>query len=239
VRRPSIPSPLTVLLALALAASGALAAEGPSAGAGPGFLFSTLPAAETALGASWARLRGEAEQRFPTLAFTRVEDLHLTLVYVGAWRHEELDRLRGLTRLVPGEPALLTPSVATLGQDRHVVAIDLGGAAAGWAEAVVAAKAELVRLGLKAPDRYDATFRPHVTLAAARHRPPTEADRRALDAFAAWLEERVAADPAAFTVAVGPGSPVRLWVAGAPRPPGAPAYVAVEELAAPPDEIRR
>lgn len=227
-------TPLLALLALALAAAGAVAAEGPSAGAGPGFLFSTLPAAETALGASWARLRGEAERRFPALALTRVEDLHLTLVYVGAWRPGNLDRIRALAQLVPAQPVLLTPSVAALGQERHVVAVDLGGAPAGWAAAVVAAKAELVRLGLKAPDRYDGSFRPHVTLAAARHRPPTEADRRALGAFAAWLEERVAAAPAAFTVAVAPDSPVRLWVAGAPRPPDAPAYVAVEELLAAP-----
>ena len=231
------PRPLAALLALALT-TGALAAEGPSAGAGPGFLFSTLPCAETALGREWERLRGEAERRFPTLALTRVEDLHLTLVYVGAWRREDLGRLRALTRLVPAEPAVLTPSVAALGRERQVGAVDLGGASAGWAEAVVAAKAELVRLGLKAPDRYDGSFRPHVSLAAARHRPPTAADRRALGAFRRWLEKRIGADPARFTVAVGPESPVLLWVAGTPRPPDAPAYVAVEELLAAPEAPR-
>lgn len=223
---------------LLAAAADAAVREGPPAETGPGFLFSTLPCAEPALGATWARLRGEAERRFPELAFTRVEDLHLTLVYVGAWRHGDLDRLRPLTHLVPGEPAVLTPSVAALGQERHVVAVDLGGAPAGWAAAVVAAKAELVRLGLKGPDRYDATFRPHVTLATARHRPPTAADRRALGAFRRWLEKRIAADPARFTVAVGPESPVLLWVAGTPRPPDAPAYVAVEELLAAPEAPR-
>jgi 2'-5' RNA ligase len=224
---------LAGFLALSLATA-ALAAEGPSAGAGPGFLFSTIPCAETPLGREWARLREEAERRFPALAMTRAEDLHLTLVYVGAWRQQDLERLRALTHLVPGEPAVLSPSVAALGRERQVIAVDLGAAPAGWAEAVVAAKAELVRLKLKAPDRYDGSFRPHVSLAAARHRPPTAADRRALGAFRRWLEKRIAADPARFTVAVGPESPVRLWVAGTSRPPGAPAYVAVEELLAAP-----
>ncbi|HNZ96947.1 MAG: hypothetical protein GX178_03980 [Acidobacteria bacterium] len=220
----------TLALVLLLALPG-----GTTAASGSGLLFAAIPCAETPLGRSWEALRDEAARRFPTLALTEVEDLHLTLVYVGAWRPDDLAPLRELTRLLPGEAVTLTPEVATFGVRAEAVVIELLGAPPAWKEAVVAAQADLVRRELKAPDRWDGSFRPHVTLALARHRPPTGADRRALRAFGAWLARKIAADPSRFAVPVGPDSPAALWQTRAARASGTPAFAAVEapEAAAP------
>ena len=43
---------------------------------------------------------------------------------------------------------------------------------------------------------------------------------------------KAAAAPASFSVSLGPESPVRLWLAGLPRPAEAPEYVDVESLPA-------
>ena len=54
-----------------------------------------------------------------------------------------------------------------------------------------------------------------------------------LEALRSWVAAKAAADPGSFTVALGPGTPVRLWLAGLVRPAGAPEYVDVEAGAAP------
>ena len=46
-----------------------------------GSLFSAIPCADTPFGAEWARLLPAAQARFPGLKLTRVEDLHVTVVY--------------------------------------------------------------------------------------------------------------------------------------------------------------
>lgn len=222
------------LLALALAlASCAGAPVGTSAAsvAAAGNLFSTIPCAETELGRTWARLLPEAGVRFPGLELTEVDDLHVTVVYVGpGWRHEDLGRIRALALVAPREPFTSRPSVARFGATGHVVVAELADAPAAWRAAVDAAKAEMNRLGLKRPDRYDAGFRPHVTLAASRRRPPEATDAAELEAFREWVSGRTAAAPASFSVSLGPETPVRLWLAGLPRPAEAPEYVDLESL---------
>jgi hypothetical protein len=81
------------------------------------------------------------------------------------------------------------------------------------------------RLGLKKPEGYDAAYRPHVTLGSTRNNPPDPAEAAALDAFRSWIAAKAAAAPVRFTVTVGPDTPIRLWLAGTARPPGAPEYV--------------
>jgi len=199
-----------------------------------GNLFSTIPSAGTPLGRAWARLLPEAAARFPGLKLTQVADLHVTVVYVGAgWKTEELERIRGLALVAPRESRSIRPELVRFGATGHVVVAELREAPASWLSAVAAAKAEMNRLGLKKADRYDAEFRPHVTLASARNRPPDASEAMALDALRAWVAEKSAAQPDAWVVPLGPGSPVRLWLAGLERPAGAPDYVDLESLAGP------
>jgi 2'-5' RNA ligase len=196
-----------------------------------GNLFSTIPCAGTPLGRAWARLLPEAAARFPDLKLTRVEDLHVTVVYVGpGWRTEDLGRIRELALVAPGETATIRPEIVRFGANGHVVAAELRGAPTSWLSAVAGAKAEMNRLDLKKPDRYDTQFRPHVTLASARNRPPAASESAALDALRAWVAEQAAAEPGAWVVPLGPDSPVRLWLAGLERPAGAPEYVDLESL---------
>lgn len=221
------------------AAGPAAQAPGPATAApapapAPGNLFSTIPCGETALGRTWARLLPEARTRFPGLDLTKREDLHVTVVYVGpGWKHEDLERVRALALVAPREPFVSRPEIVRFGATGHVVVAELKDAPAAWRDAVGAAKAEMNRLGLKKPERYDAEFRPHVTLATSRRRPPEAADAAELDAFRAWIAAKAAAAPASFTVALGPGTPVRLWLAGLVRPAGAPEYVDAEAGAPP------
>lgn len=223
---------LVPALALALAAcAGAPVSATAASVAAEGNLFSTIPCAETELGRTWARLLPEAGVRFPGLKLTKVEDLHVTVVYVGpGWRHEDLGRIRPLALVAPREPFTSRPSVARFGATGHVVVAELADAPAAWRTAVAAAKAEMNRLGLKRPDRYDAEFRPHVTLAASRRRPPEATDAAELEAFREWIAGMATAAPASFSVSLGPGTPVRLWLAGLPRPAGEPEYVDLESL---------
>jgi len=200
-------------------------ARAPEARPG-GALFSTIPCAGTSLGREWSRLRGEAEARFPGLSLTQVEDLHITIVYIGeGWRVEDLDRIRAHALVGPREPVSFRPEVVRFGRNNQVVVVELHGAPEAWLASVVAAKDTLNRLGLKRPESYDAAFRPHVTLASARRSPPDSADSSALEGLRTWLAQQVATDERWFTVTVGPHTPVRLWLAGTARPPGAPAYV--------------
>lgn len=198
-----------------------------------GALFSTVPCADTPLGREWSALRAEAEALFPGLRLTRVEDLHLTVVYVGdGWKLEDLDEIRAHALPRPRETASLRPEVVRMGRHGHVVAVELHGAPAAFTEAVIAAKGEMTRLGLKKADRYDGTFRPHVTVASARSSPPGEAEEAALEALRSWLAAKAAFDPSRFALTIGPETPVRLWLAGTPRPPGSAAYVDLDDVPA-------
>lgn len=209
-------------------------ASRPESRAHPGgALFSTIPCADTPIGRAWSELRAEAGARFPGLKLTRVEDLHLTVVYVGdGWKVEDLEEIRARARPGPRETASLRPEVVRMGRHGHVVAVELHGAPEPWVEAVIAARGDLTLRGLKKADRYDATFRPHVTVASATISPPGEAEAAALEELRSWLAAKVAVDASRFALVVGPGTPVRLWLAGTPRPPGSADYVDLDEVLA-------
>jgi hypothetical protein len=194
-----------------------------------GALFSVLSLAGSPLESEWSRLRPDAGAKFPGLELTATADLHVTIVYVGPdWKIEDLDRVRPLALIVPATTGRLSPEVVRMGRNDQVVAVELHGAPVAWSDSVVAAKRELNRLGLKNGDGYDSSFRPHVTLAEARHSPPTAADGVELAEFAKWISSKVAGAPEAFSVTVGPGSRLALWLAGATRPEGGGEYVSVE-----------
>ena len=196
-----------------------------------GNLFSAVSFAKSPFGAEWTRLRADAQARYPDLRLTRVEDLHITVVYIGAdWKPEDLDRIRARALVVPAIPVRHTPEVVRLGRNNQVVAVELHGTSTLWADSVIAAKDVLNRLGLKKPEGYDTNFRTHITLAQARHTPPTPADSTALAGFLSWMGSKVAENPQKFTVTVGPTTRVLLLLAGATRPEGAPEYVTVEEF---------
>lgn len=227
-----------IVLALGAPLAGCTAPPGPQVTAAPvaatahpgGSLFSTISCAQTPLGREWATLQPEAAARFPSLRMTTVEDLHITVVYVGpGWKLEDLDRIRALALVAPREVATFRPEAVQLGRNAHVVVVEMHDAPESWSTAVVAAKAEMNRLGLKKPERYDATFRPHVTLASARNNPPSAAEGAELEELRSWIAGRIAADPTRWTLSIGPGTPVRLWLAGTERPAGAPEYVDVDD----------
>ena len=196
-----------------------------------GNLFSAVSFADSAFGVEWSRLRDEAQARYSDLKLTKVEDLHITVVYIGGdWKPENLDRIRAHALVVPAVPVRLTPEVVRLGRNNQVVAVEMHGTSTVWADSVVAAKDVLNRLGLKRPEGYDTNFRAHITLAEARHSPPTEADSTALAGFLSWIGSKIAEKPRTFTVTVGPATRVHLLLAGATRPDGVPEYVTVEDF---------
>lgn len=198
-----------------------------------GFLFSAISFAESAFGVEWSRLRAEAQVKFPELKLATAGDLHITVVYIGGdWKAEDLDRIRAHALVVPASPGRMTPEVVRMGRNNQVVAVEEHGAPQAWTDSVIAAKSEMNRLGLKKPDNYDASFRTHITLAEARHNPPSAADSTALAGFAAWITPKVAEAPAKFSVEVGPRTRIQLLLAGATRPEGAPEYITVEEFLA-------
>lgn len=220
------PAPTSAPGSSASAPAGAAGPEEPASG----FLFSAIPLAGSPLARAWSVWRAEALAAFPRLELTLPEDLHVTVVYVGPWRRETLPALRTRAQVRPSSEVRLSPAVARFGREGQALVVELSPATRGWSDAVVAAKAELNRLGLKRPDRYDETFRPHVTLAEARRGEPTEETGADLAACETWLRARLAADAAAFTVTFGPETPVVLLVAGLDRPAGAPRYLPVDEL---------
>jgi 2'-5' RNA ligase len=160
-----------------------------------------------------------------------VEDLHITIVYIGgSWKLEELDEIRAHALVGPHETVTLRPEIVRMGRNGHVVAVEMHGVPEAWKASVIAARGELSRLGRKKTDAYDAEFRPHVTLASARHSPPDATDVAALEELRSWLVARVAADPRPYSVTIGPDAPVRLWLAGTQRPPGGPEYVDLADV---------
>jgi 2'-5' RNA ligase len=196
-----------------------------------GNLFSAVSFADSAFGVEWSRLRAEAQARYPDLKLADKEDLHITVVYIGGdWKPEDLDRIRAHALVVPAIPVRCTPEVVPLGHNNQVVAVELHGTPTAWADSVVTAKDALNRLGLKKPESYDTNFRMHITLAQARHTPPSQADSTELAEFLSWMGSKVAGDPQKFTVTVGPTTRVLLLLAGASRPQDAPEYITVEDF---------
>jgi len=158
-----------------------------------------------------------------------VEDLHVTMIYIGKdWAVEDLPQLRRAMAVVIREPVRLSPDIAIIGRNRHVVVVDLIGLPQALLDQVFAVKAELNRVGLKKPETYDAAFRPHVTLAEAKDSPPTAEQALELNSFQAWIAGRL--DLPTLNLALEPEMPIRLLLAEASRPAPIPEYITVERF---------
>jgi 2'-5' RNA ligase len=208
----------------------ALAATGTpvfAAGPGRGLLFSALLFERTPLAERWAALRPEAEALFPAIKLKAVADLHVTIVYIGAdWDAGKVAYLRQEVALPLKESVALTPEVAFFGRNGRVVAIELKGFPADLERRVIELKKRLSAAGVKQPEAYDGSFRPHVTIAEARSSPPSADEALQLEAFRRWLIPRLYL--ASLPVMLGPEMPVRWLLADAPRPDPIPEYVPVE-----------
>jgi 2'-5' RNA ligase len=222
---------LSCLLSLAAAGS-AVVKSGITALENPpprGNLFSAILFGATPLGRRWAALRPQAEKLFPALKMKAVEDLHVTVVYIGRdWAAENLPLLRRAMADVISAPVRLAPGIAIIGRNRHVVVVDLKGLPQPMHDRVVRIKEELNRAGLKKPEAYDASFRPHVTLAEAGDKPPTEEQAQQLNAFQAWIAGRL--DLSTLDIVLDPALPVQLLLAEASRPAPIPEYITVESF---------
>lgn len=222
---------LFCLLALASAGSDA-AKSGMTAKASlpaRGNLFSAILVGDTPLGQRWAALRAEAEKLFPALKMKAVEDLHVTVIYIGAdWAVGDLPRLRRAMADAIGEPVRLTPGIAIIGRDRQVAVVDLKGLPQSMHDRIVRLKAELNQAGLKKPESYDASFRPHVTLAEARDKPPTAEQAQQLNAFQAWIAGRL--DLSTLDIVLEPAMTIQLLLAEASRPAPIPEYITVDRF---------
>lgn len=213
------------------AAVGSLpAGEGQAAEAGDqGQLFSAYLFDRTPLGERWAGLRPEAEALFPALKLKAVPDLHVTVVYIGEdWDAEKLSRLRQAVTLPVSEPVSLAPAIAYFGRSDRVIAVELKGLPEELSRRVAGIKTSLSAAGMKKPEAYDGSFRPHVTLAEARSIPPTPEEARQLEAFRLWVSQRL--ELPTLKVALDPAMSIRWLLAAAPRPTPVPEYIAVEDF---------
>ena len=193
------------------------------AGIERGALFAALRVGGGELGRRWGALLAECRRRFPELKPKAVEDLHVTVAYLGhGWREADLERVRATTRLELPEPPKASLEVVRMGHRQRVVALELRGLPERIAAEVIQAKARLVALGLKRPEAQDGLFRPHVTLAERRGEP----GGRALPAFAEWVGASL--DLPSLVLDLGPATPQVLLLAGATRPLPGPDYLDVE-----------
>lgn len=203
-------------------------AEARLAGLGvqKGSLFSALPFGQTPLGARWAQLRPEAGARFPNLKLKATEDLHATLVYLGAgWRLGCLARIRDLALPAPPPGFQLLPEAVRMGRGGRVVALELHGVSKAWEANLIEGRRHLAEAGLRKAEEHDATLRLHVTLVETGHRGPSPQESADLDRFRAWIGPAFGIP---FLLDLSPVPPPQLWLAGASRPIGAPAYLRLE-----------
>jgi len=220
------------LPALAQDRGGAAAVNSPS---GRGLLFSAFLFDRTLLGERWAVLRSEAEALFPRLKLKAVADLHVTVVYIGKdWDAGKLALLRQAVSIPLRDAIPLVPEIAYFGRNNRVVAVELKGLPEELCARIIGLKQELSQAGLKNPEAYDGSFRPHVTIAEARNSPPTEQEVRDLEGFREWVVPRL--DLPTMKLALDPAMPVQWLLAAAPRPAPVPDYITVESFLAKDEE---
>ena len=194
-----------------------------------GFLFSAILFDNTPLGERWAQLRPEAEELFPHLKLKAVADLHVTIVFIGKeWDVEKLAVLRETLSIPIEETIRLIPEIAYFGSNNRVIAVELKGIPEDLLERIIGMKMKLNEAGLKSPDKYDDSFRAHVTIAEARDRPPTPEQARELQAFQEWIRPRL--DFSTLEVVLDPTMPIQWMLAGATRPTPIPEYITVESF---------
>ncbi len=194
-----------------------------------GFLFSAISFSDSPLGMLWAGLRPQAQIRFPNLKMKRVEDLHITIVFIGSeWKEEDLTRIRAHALVNPQGNTTVDSELVTLGRNDQVLALELHGAPQAWVDLVVEAKGQLNKLELKKPDAFDTSFRAHITLAESRHARPTPEEITELKAFKSWLRDPLHNALEEQPLRIGVHTPVRLMLAGVMHSEDGPDYITLE-----------
>jgi 2'-5' RNA ligase len=210
------------LLALAM-----ISAHASAASPARGLLFSAFLFERTPLAERWAAIRPEAEALFPAIKLKAVVDLHMTVVYIGAdWDADKAAFLRREVTLPRTQAVSLTPRVAFFGRNDRVVAIELKGFPGDLERRVIELKKKLSAAGVKPPEAYDGSFRPHVTIAEARNSPPGPEEALQLDAFRRWVTPRL--DPATLSIVLEAEMPIRWLLAAAPHPDPLREYMPLE-----------
>jgi 2'-5' RNA ligase len=151
-----------------------------------GYLFSAYDLSSTSFAKQWAELIPGLVERFPGLWLTEAKALHITVIYVGEFR---LDDLPIIEELRLGDLQLaesMAIRAGVLGRKNDVVGLDLIGMDSQLTSWIRNAKMKLNDLALKkpVPDR-DMHYRPHITLAYLR----PDADPKELERFFSWVAD--------------------------------------------------
>lgn len=163
------------------------------------FLFSAIPLVQNAqhngsinkLVDWWTTTREECSQVFKGLRPKHIDDLHLTMVYVGPWQQENLQAITDVALVRPTQNEKLVGHLGRFGARGQVLAIDFDGASADWATRVIEARSLLTSKGFRRENELDKVFRPHISLVETKARFPEQKDFYELDACGMWLQERM------------------------------------------------
>jgi 2'-5' RNA ligase len=187
-----------------------------------GYLYSSISLADTDLGKRWGEIRQEAVKLFPSLRMKDVEDLHITIVYVGdKWRTEGYSQYLDLMQVGPDRVYDFRAHLTRFGAIQQIVALHLGTVSRVWEENIMNARKILAERGLRDASNFDRDFQPHITLAEAptrtgnSHRPMTAIEEAELESFHKWAEEKL--QPVRLTIMIDGLTNVDLMVAGASK----------------------
>ena len=154
-------------------------------------LFSALPLGKTKFAKEWGKAQKELAKKFPGLAFEKVENLHVTLSFMGpGWNPaatEEMEKLSLDGPDLSSGPLKMNGTPDLFGPNKQVVALALTPVPGEWAARLMKNRDEATAKGFRKRDRYDDVFKPHISLASA---PKPEEQREELARFQAWMTER-------------------------------------------------
>lgn len=198
-----------------------------------GALFTAIRFAEAPLGRKWKGLYQAAQEQFPGLHIKNPEDLHITVVHIGKnWSFSNLNNILAIATPPVQSEYKFTSHLVTMGRHQQVVALELTGDATSWAKQIVNSKAELVRTGLKSPDKYDQEVRLHITLGSIEKNGDkiTTSDREQLQQFQYWAQRKLDLD--SLEIALDQTNQVEAMLAGASRPNPEIDYISLQDYAA-------
>jgi 2'-5' RNA ligase len=159
-------------------------------GLGTAPLFSSLPLGKSSFAAKWDKARPELAKKFPGLSFEKAGNLHVTLVYMGTgWDPSKVGEMERLGLDAPDLSSgtlKLKGAPEMYGDHKEVVALTLTPVPAEWSARLMKDRRALTDEALRKLDKYDAVFKPHVSLASA---PKPDDQRAELAAFAKWMDD--------------------------------------------------
>ncbi len=159
-------------------------------GKGALLLFSALPLGKTKFAKEWGKARKELTKKFPGLSFEKVENLHVTLSFMGpGWNPAETDAMEALSLDGPDLSSGTLPlkgAPELFGPKKHVVALALSPVPEEWAARLMKNRDAATAKGFRKRDMYDDVFKPHMSLASA---PKPDEQREELARFQAWMTE--------------------------------------------------